>query len=82
MNRNTFNRCIKESNFRELFITEMGWNNYAGQSDIPTLYIDEVGYDIRTIAERNGFQILHCSVGKIPTLPLIAVSAVSDTQAA
>lgn len=67
MNRNTFNRCIKESNFRELFITEMGWNNYAGQSDIPTLYIDEVGYDMRTIAERNGFQILHCSVGKIPT---------------
>lgn len=67
MNRNTFNRCIKESKFRELFITEMGWNNYAGQSDIPTLYIDEVGYDMRTIAERNGFQILHCSVGKIPT---------------
>lgn len=67
MNRHTFNRCIKESNFRELFITEMGWNNYVGQSGIPTLYIDEVGYDMRTIAERNGFQILHCCVSKIPT---------------
>lgn len=67
MNRNTFNRCIKESDFRELFISEMGWNNYAGQADITPIVVDEIEYKPKTIAERNGFQIIICEVGTIPT---------------
>lgn len=67
MNRNTFNRCIRESDFRELFISEMGWNNYSGQSDITPIAVDEIEYQPKTIAERNGFQIITCDVRGIPT---------------
>lgn len=67
MNRNTFNRCIRESDFRELFISEMGWNNYSGQSDITPIIVDEIEYQPKTIAERNGFQIITCDVRGIPT---------------
>lgn len=67
MNRNTFNRCIRESDFRELFISEMGWNNYSGQSDITPIAVDEIEYQPKTIAERNGFQIITCDVRAIPT---------------
>ena len=67
MNRNTFNRCIKESDFKELFISEMGWNNYSGQADITPIIVDEIEFQPRTIAERNGFQIITCSVRTIPT---------------
>ena len=67
MNRNTFNRCIKGSDFKELFISEMGWNNYSGQADITPIIVDDVEYQQRTIAERNGFQIITCNVKTIPT---------------
>lgn len=67
MNRNTFNRCIRESDFRELFISEMGWNNYSGQADITPIAVDEIEYQPKTIAERNGFQIITCDVRAIPT---------------
>ena len=67
MNRNTFNRCIRESDFRELFISEMGWNNYSGQSDITPIAVDEIEYQPKTIADRNGFQIITCDVRAIPT---------------
>ena len=30
MNKRTFNQYIADSNFRELFIREMGWNNPKG----------------------------------------------------
>ena len=66
MNRAIFNRHISASNFRELFITEMGWNNHKGQSALPTITVDEIDYNINCIAERNGFQILTCDVEFIP----------------
>lgn len=66
MNRATFNRHISASSFRELFITELGWNKHKGQSTLPTITIDETEYTINCIAERNGFQILTCVVESIP----------------
>ena len=68
MNRKTFNNLIQTANFRELFITEMGWNNPLGNSHLPLITIDEVNYDICCIAQRNGFQILTCKVLSIPTV--------------
>ena len=69
MNRRTFNQYISESNFRELFISEMGWNNPQGQTlfDIP---VDETLFEFQLIAERNGFQVLTCLVDAIPTSSL------------
>ena len=67
MRRNTFNQYIKENDFKGLFISEMGWNRFHGQADIQPFDIDGIVYQMTTIAERNGFQIITCPVNAIPT---------------
>lgn len=67
MKKNIFIELIKEARFREMFITEMGWNNYRGQAELPLIDIDGVQYQFVTVAERNGFQVLTCEVDDIPT---------------
>jgi hypothetical protein len=67
MNRKTFNQYLSESNFRELFITEMGWNNPTGATLLPEYVIDEKVFNIEQIADCRGFQILQCEVDEIPT---------------
>ncbi len=66
MNKKTFNQYIAESNFQELFIREMGWNNPKGQSFFD-LTIEDTTYEFRQIADRNGFQVLTCQVKEMPT---------------
>ena len=66
MNRSEFNSLVKSGDFRQLFITELGWNNYVGAADIQPILIDEKGYGFKTIAERNGFQVLICETPDIP----------------
>ena len=67
MKKNLFLDHIREADFKGLFISEMGWNNYGGQSELPQITIDEIDYQFYTIAERSGFQILQCEVNSIPT---------------
>lgn len=67
MNKRTFNNYLSESNFRELFISEMGWNNPTGATQLPEYTIDEKVFAIEQIADCRGFQILHCEVDDIPT---------------
>ena len=67
MRRNTFNQYIKDADFPGLFITEMGWNRFHGQAELAPIAIEDKEYRIITVAERNGFQILACSVDEIPT---------------
>lgn len=67
MTRKEFNQYIQEASFQELFVTEMGWNNPKGMTDIIVPHIDDIDYEMEAIAERNGFQILTCLVEKIPT---------------
>ncbi len=67
MKKSTFLEYIREADFRGLFISEMGWNNYRGQAALPLITIDEVDYQFYTIAERSGFQIVECEVEAIPT---------------
>ena len=69
MNKRVFNQYISESNFRELFIREMGWNNPHGQTDFDVT-IDETTYELTQIAERSGFQALTCRVQEIPSSSL------------
>ena len=66
MRRALFNQYIKEAAFKELFITEMGWNRFRGQAELAPIIIDDNEYRFTTIAERNGFQILTCPVYDIP----------------
>lgn len=70
MKRNVFNQYIQTGNFRELFITEMGWNNPTGATMLPDCTIDEHSFQIEQIAERSGFQILQCRVDEIPVSSL------------
>ena len=64
--KNDFIQLIAEGDFKQLFITELGWNQFRAQSVLPTITIDERDYSFTTIAERNGFQILTCNVEDIP----------------
>ena len=66
MNKKVFTQYIAESNFYELFIREMGWNNPRGQLNFD-ISIDSETYGFRIIAERNGFQVLTCKVDDIPS---------------
>lgn len=66
MNRNTFNQCISEHRFRDLFI-ELEWNNSRGD-----IYIDigETEYTFQCVAEMRGFRVLTCEVEAIPPTAL------------
>lgn len=68
MNRKTFNQLVKQVAWRELFITEMGWNAPQGQHLLPTITVDDTDYDFTVVAQRNGFQILTCQVAVIPNM--------------
>lgn len=67
INKRQFLSLISEGSFRELFVSELGWNRFRGQAQLPAITVDEVDYCFTTIAERNGFQILTCTVDAIPT---------------
>lgn len=62
-----FFSLIRQGDFSELFITELGWNRYRGHAQLPTILVDGKEYNITAIAERNGFQVLLCVVDEIPT---------------
>ena len=66
INKNDFLRLIRSGNFKELFISELGWNRFRAQSQLPAIFVDNAEYDITAIAERNGFQILTCTVNELP----------------
>ena len=67
MKRNIFNQYIAASDFKGLFVSEMLWNNPTGATQLPEITIDNTTFHIEQIAERKGFQILHCQVEQIPS---------------
>lgn len=77
MNKQTFKELISASSFKELFISEMGWNNPQGSIRLPNIIIDDTNYAFEQIAVRSGFQVLSCKVDNIPTS---SVSKKIDTQ--
>ena len=66
MNKRTFTQYISESNFKKLFIREMGWNNPKGQTAFDITIEDSV-YEFQQIAVRSGFQVLTCKVDDVPS---------------
>lgn len=69
MNKRAFSQYIADSNFRELFIREMGWNNPRGQSTFD-IVIEETTFTFQQIADRSGFQVLTCAVQEKPASAL------------
>ena len=68
--KSTFLKLIRQGNFKELFISELGWNRYRGYAQLLPIVVDEKEYNITAIAELKGFQILYCEVDEIPTQSL------------
>lgn len=62
-----FFTLIRQGDFKELFVTELGWNRYRGYAQLPPILVDDKEYNITAIAERSGFQILYSEVDEIPT---------------
>ena len=59
---------MSQGAWQEMFITEMGWNRPQGQQLLPTITIDDTDYCFTAVAQRNGFQILTCSVASVPNV--------------
>ncbi len=62
-----FLNLIRQGDFKELFVIELGWNRYRGHARLPSIFVDDKEYNITAIAERSGFQILYSEVDEIPT---------------
>lgn len=62
-----FFTLIRQGDFKELFVSELGWNRYRGYAQLPPILIDDKEYNITAIAERSGFQILYSEVDEIPS---------------
>jgi hypothetical protein len=77
MNKQTFKELIEASAFKDLFITEMGWNNPQGSIRLPNIIVDDTNFAFEQIAVRSGFQVLSCQVDSIPTS---SISKKIDTQ--
>ena len=68
LTRTQFVGYLKNADFRTFFIEEMGWNKVAASfSSLPTFIIEESSFDIKAIAQRNGFQVLQCVVDELPS---------------
>lgn len=68
LTKQKFISYLKAADFRTLFIEEMGWNKVSATfATLPTYPIGETSFEIKTIAHRNGFQILQCPVNEIPS---------------
>ncbi len=68
LTKQKFTSYLKAADFRTLFIEEMGWNKVSTSfASIPTFYVNDNQYHLKTIAHRNGFQILVCQVSELPS---------------
>ena len=67
MKRSAFNQYLDRQDFASLFITELGWNNPSGPTNLPAIEIDGTAYRPKIVAQRSGFKIITCAVNAIPT---------------
>lgn len=67
MTRTDFCNYLRNNDFARLFITEMGWNHFRGYAELTPLTVNDVTYRMKSVAERNGFQIITCPVQQIPS---------------
>ena len=66
MRRRDFDTLIDNGSFRELFITEMGWNNPDNCNPV-LVSIDGQDYEFIPVADKHGFHVYSCALDTIPT---------------
>ena len=71
MRKNDFTRLIDSNDFRELFITHLGWNRWRGNSRLLPIIIEETEYQFQTVADRHGLQVVVAEVDELPNNSLV-----------
>ena len=66
MKRQDFDSLIDRGAFRELFVTEMGWNNPDNSQPL-YITIDEQPFDFIPVADKQGFHVYSCEMDILPT---------------
>jgi len=69
MTHSQFNQYLNSGDFRRLFIDGLGWNNFPGSSGF-SIAVGDDEYEMKTIAQRSGFQIIICETETIPASSL------------
>ncbi|MFQ9854699.1 MAG: Eco57I restriction-modification methylase domain-containing protein [Bacteroides caccae] len=70
MNKRTFQQLLLDGDFRELFITELGWNKWKVRAELLPITIDGTDFQFRTVADRNGLQVVVTEVSELPKASL------------
>lgn len=66
MNKRIFQQLLLDGYFRELFISELGWNKWKVRAELLPITIDGTDYQFRTVADRNGLQVVVAEVSELP----------------
>lgn len=66
MRRKDFDSLIDRGAFRELFVTEMGWNNPDNSQPL-YITIDEQDFGFMPVADKQGFHVYTCEMDILPT---------------
>lgn len=71
MNKRIFQQLLLDGDFRELFISELGWNKWKVRAELLPIAIDGTDYQFRTVADRNGLQVVVAEVSELPKASLV-----------
>lgn len=71
MNKRIFQQLLLDGDFRELFISELGWNKWKVRAELLPIAIDGTDYLFRTVADRNGLQVVVTEVDELPKASLV-----------
>lgn len=71
MNKRIFQQLLLDGDFRELFISELGWNKWKVRAELLPIAINGTDYQFRTVADRNGLQIVVAEVSELPKASLV-----------
>ncbi len=66
MKRKDFDSLIDRGAFRDLFVTEMGWNNPDNRQPL-YITIDEQDFGFMPVADKQGFHVYSCEMDILPT---------------
>src|SRR4051812_7128597 len=72
-------RCLKEFDFRTLFVHELGWDRHSTNL---TVAANGKTYDLRALAEKRGFQVFECPAGSPGSVPDYATRGRIERQVA
>ncbi len=66
MNKRIFQQLLQDGDFRELFVSELGWNKWKIRAELLPVTIDDVEYQFSTVADRSGLQVVVTEVSELP----------------